>query len=148
MARRRGWRFVKSRQSYTIDELARNQKVSKGTVRRWRKDGLACLTDQRPHLFIGADVIDYLKSKKSPKRKCAADEFFCFACKEPRRPAFGAIESVQTKAGRHRLRALCCECATVMHKAASQAIVDTLKANPDVSLELASETLSTVAEPR
>jgi DeoR/GlpR family transcriptional regulator of sugar metabolism len=41
MARRKRWRFVKSRQSYTIDELARNQKVSKGTVRRWRTDGLA-----------------------------------------------------------------------------------------------------------
>jgi hypothetical protein len=148
MARRKRWRFVKSRQSYTIDELARNQKVSKGTVRRWRTDGLACLTDQRPHLFIGADVIDYLKSKTSPKRTCAADEFYCVSCKEPRRPAFGAIECARSPNGRYRLRAVCCDCTTVMHKAASQATIDALKANPAVSFELASETLSTVAEPR
>jgi excisionase family DNA binding protein len=146
MARRKGWRAVKSLHSYTIDEAARNQGVSKGTVRRWLKDGLPHLTEQRPFLIVGADLIEFLKSKVSPKRPCGIDEFFCFSCKAVRRAAFDLIEYRSPKPGKYHLRALCGDCSTVMHKAASGATVDALEAKPDVSITMASETISKCAK--
>lgn len=147
MSRCRGWRVVKSQQTYTVDEAARNQRVSKGTVRRWLKYGLKHLAEKRPLLIIGADLIEFLRSRSVTKRKCRADEFFCFSCKEPRRPAFGAVELRQNHAGRHRLKALCCECSTVMHKAASLAMIDALNASGGISMEKASEPLKEGNEP-
>ena len=143
-----GWRAVKRRRSYSVDEVARNQGVSKGTVRRWIRKGLPSLTDQRPQLIIGADLIDFLKSRKKPKLRCDADEFFCCTCKGLRRAVFNELECFETLPGRHRLRALCCECTTVMHKATSQVTIDALNAMPDISLSMGTETLSTTAPPR
>jgi hypothetical protein len=142
MARRKGWRVVKSRWSYTVDEIARNQGVSKGTVRRWLKTGLSCLDDHRPTLVLGFDLIAYLKARKPPKQKCALDEFNCFHCKDIRKPAFDAIEYLSTPPARYRLRALCCACSTVMHKAVSAETLEALRRLPQVSLSKATNTLS------
>lgn len=141
MPRPKGWRAVKSRWSYTVDDIARNQGVSKGTVRRWLKTGLSCLDDHRPALVLGFDLIAYLKARKLPKRKCALDEFYCFHCKDVREPAFDAIEYLSTPPVRYRLRALCCACSTVMHKAASAEALESLRNHSRISLSKATETL-------
>jgi hypothetical protein len=147
MARPKGWRAVKSRLSYTVEEVARNQGVSRCTVRRWIKTGLACLDDQKPMLIIGSDLIAFLKARAQPKHTCAPDEFFCFRCKAPRKAAFGDIETSLAGAGRRQLRALCPDCATIMHKAAGDRTITALDAMPGVSITPAHEAISKGRQP-
>ena len=147
MARRKGWRAVKKHLNYTICEAARNQQVSKGTVLRWTRNGLFCLKDRRPFLILGHDLIAFLKALNPPKQSLKPDEFFCFKCKAARKPAFGEAEFRAGKAGNGGLTALCCECATVVHKAASLATLDALKPNVTVSFPPGKGTISDGAKP-
>lgn len=147
MARRKGWRAVKKHLNYTVDEAARNQHVSKGTVLRWFKSGLPCLRDARPFLILGHDLIDFLKASSPAKHKLKPDEFYCFKCKCPRTPAFGDVEYRQRKAGSGQLTGLCCECSTVIQKAASLATIEALKPLARISFPLGHETLGDGAKP-
>lgn len=119
MARRKSWRVIKCLRSYTVDEASRALQVCKGTVRRWLKAGLPALTDQRPLLIMGDDLIAYLKQSAKPPQKCAPHECYCFKCKAPRGPAFDALEYQPISPTNGQLRALCEVCSTVMNKAAS-----------------------------
>jgi excisionase family DNA binding protein len=121
-------RRVKTHRSYTIDEAARTLGVAKGTVRRWLNAGLRALTDQRPFLILGPDLAEYLATRPSRKQKCRLDECYCFSCRAPRRPAFGAVEYVPVKPAGGNLRALCDHCSTIMHKRISAANYEALKA--------------------
>ena len=148
MARRKGWRAVKSRLSYTVDEAARNQGVAKGTVLRWLKSGLPCLKDQRPFLILGGDLIAFLKALNPPKQRCKPNELFCFKCKAPRKPAFGEAEFRAQRPTSGRLTALCVECSTVMNKSVSIAALEALKTILHVSFPPDHETLNEGAKPR
>ncbi|WP_421981247.1 helix-turn-helix domain-containing protein [Roseibium sp.] len=110
---------IKSHRSYTVDEAARALKLCKGTIRRYLKDGLPCLDDQRPILILGQDLKGFLVSRRKPKQICKIDQCFCMSCKTPRKAAFSEVEFRPTKAGRGNIRALCEVCSTVMHKAVS-----------------------------
>jgi hypothetical protein len=148
MARRKGWRAVKSRLSHTVDEAARNQGVAKGTVLRWLKSGLPCLKDQRPYLILGCDLVTFLKALNPPKRKCKPDELYCFRCKAPRKPAFGAVEYRPKKPTGGRLTALCFECSTVTNKIVSKATLEALTPVLSVSFPQDHEALSEGVKPR
>jgi hypothetical protein len=126
MARCTGWRVVKSHESYTVDEVARNQGVAKGTVRRWLKTGLPALNEKRPCLILGGDLVDFLKGRKTPKQTCKPEECYCFRCKAPRKPAFAEAEYQPITPTNGQLIALC-ECSTLMHKRVSLATLDALK---------------------
>lgn len=92
MRRRPSYRAIHTHLSYTVDELARATGVCKATVRRWLKAGLPAITDMRPALIVGADVIAFLRQRRRSARRCKLGELFCFACREPRRPAYGEAE--------------------------------------------------------
>jgi hypothetical protein len=126
MARRAGWRAVKLHQNYTVEEVARNQGVAKGTIRRWLATGLPALKDQKPCLIMGGDLVDFLKSQKRPKQRCKPEECFCFRCKVPRKAAFGEAEYKPVNATSGQMIALCERCTTVMHKRVSLATLEAL----------------------
>ena len=140
MARCTGWRAVKSHESYTVEEVARNQGVSKGTVRRWLKSGLPSLNEKRPCLILGGDLIDFLKGRKKPKQTCKPEECYCFKCKAPRKPAFGEAEYQPITPMNGQLIALC-ECTTLMHKRVSLATLDALKGILKISIRQPSKPL-------
>ena len=129
-------RLIKRHRSYSFDEAARILGVAKGTLRRWVIDGLPILTDQRPHLILGADLIDFLEKRRSRQQKCKLPECFCFRCRTPRMPAFGAVEIFAVKGGSGNLRALCECCSTVMHKRVAATKLGELSKLVDVSLIL------------
>ena len=133
MARRTGWRAVKSHESYTVEEAARNQRVAKGTVRRWMKTGLPSLNEKKPCLILGGDLVDFLKSRKKPKQTCKPEECYCFRCKAPRKPAFSEAEYCPITPTNGQLIALC-ECSTLMHKRVSLATLDGLKGILQISI--------------
>jgi lysophospholipase L1-like esterase len=148
MARRKGWRAVKKHQSYTVHEAARNQGVAKGTVLRWLKSGLLCLKDQRPWLILGPDLITFLKGLNPAKQKMRADEFYCFKCRAPRKPAFREADFTPRNAATGRLTALCCECTTVMHKSVSKATLVALKPVLRLSFPQGHERIGDTTKPR
>ena len=127
MARRITARSISKHRSYSVDEAARALGVAKGTVRRWLKDGLPALTDQRPALITGAALIAFLDARAKPPTRCALNECFCFSCRAPRRPAFGEVEFHVLAPSNGNLRALCEVCTTVMHKRVSTAKLDALR---------------------
>lgn len=126
MARRRraNWRRIKRHRSYTVDELARTLDVSKGTVRLWLKKGLPSITDRRPALLLGDDVISFLKTQGRPKQTCAPGEMFCLKCQAPRKPAFDMVEVASATPSSVNLRGFCPECETLMHQRVSQRKLD------------------------
>lgn len=116
MARRPDLRRVKQNRTYTADEAARTVGVATVTVRRWMKTGLPAMTDQRPALILGDDLIAFLKGRKAPKQKCGPAECYCLKCRSPREPAFGEVEIVTINAAIGNMRALCGTCASIIHK--------------------------------
>ena len=133
MARRTGWRAVKSHETYTVEEAARNQDVVKGTVRRWLKTGLPSLNEKRPCLILGGDLVDFLKGRKAAKQTCKPEECYCFRCKSPRKPAFGEAEYLPITSTNGQLIALC-DCTTLMHKRVSLATLTALKGILQISI--------------
>jgi hypothetical protein len=140
-------RRIKRHRNYTVDEAARALEVAKGTVRQWIKKGLPVLAEQRPTLILGGDIIDFLVARRLPKRRCALHECFCFSCREPRSPAFDAVEYHSLSATSGNLRALCSVCATVMHKRLSASRLDALKQILEVAIVEGQRPLSEIDEP-
>ena len=134
MARRPNGRAIKKHRSYTVDEAARALTIAKGTVRRWLKVGLPALTDQRPALIIGSDLIDFLAARKPERQTCHLHQAYCFSCRAPRDPAFGEVEIRPKTRATGMMWALCDECAAVMQKAISIARLPELHGKVKVSI--------------
>ncbi|MFM8749155.1 helix-turn-helix domain-containing protein [Rhabdaerophilum sp.] len=125
MPKRPGWRGIKIHRSYTIEEVARQLSVAKGTVQRWLKtDGLPAMKDQRPFLIHGQDLIDFLKRDKRSGKKCKLHEAYCFSCREPREPAerMADLVAISDKIG--DLQALCSHCGGLIHKRVSMRMLE------------------------
>lgn len=121
-------RLIKTHRCYTVAEAAQALGVARVTVRRYLKDGLPCLDDERPLLILGKDLKAFLNEKRKRKQSCRIDECYCMSCKAPRKPAFEEVEFHPTKGGRGNMRALCNVCCTVMHKVVSAEGLKALRA--------------------
>lgn len=120
MARRPRWRAIKMHRSYTADEAARSLGVAKGTVRRWITAGkLPALTEQRPHLILGQDLIAFGGARKRRKQTCAPGELYCVRCRAPRAADGGMVEFIALTPLGGNLRAICDACGTLTHRRVS-----------------------------
>lgn len=142
MGTRGNWRKIRKHRNYTVEEVARTIGVCKGTVRRWIVAGLPALTDQKPALLLGADLICFLQSRTKPKRRCKLDQCYCFKCRTPRHAAFREAEFMPDKPTSGLLCALCEVCATVMYKRVSNARFAELAKLLDVSIRQADGRIS------
>jgi hypothetical protein len=123
-ARRINPNLAKIHHSYTARELADRLGVHKNTIRHWQRNGLSPVDDQRPYVFDGAVVRQFLKSRnQGQKRPCPAGTLYCFSCHEPRQPSPTSVEYVQTRVGAGSLRAQCSECGTTMRRRIRHAAV-------------------------
>jgi excisionase family DNA binding protein len=125
---------VKIHRSYAVDEVARLLGVAKGTVRRWIKGGLTALTDQKPALILGEDLVQFLASRKAPRKKCGPAECYCVKCREPRKPAGEMAEFIPLTPKTGNLRAICPTCGRLMHKRIRCEALDSLSALLDVTI--------------
>lgn len=147
MARRPWGRGVKRHRSYTVDEAARATDACKGTVRRWLRNGLPAITDRRPTLILGEDLIAYLGNQKRPRQSCQPHECYCFSCRRPRSPAFAEVEFHPLSVSSGNMRALCAACGTIMHKRVAVSKLEQLRAILDVTIMQAGEHLSEMSDP-
>jgi len=147
VARRPNGRAIKKHRSYTVDEVARALKVAKGTVRRWLKSGLPALTEQRPALILGHDLIAFLDGRKRDRKACLLHQAYCFACRAPRDPAFNEVEFTPRANAVGMMRALCQDCTTVMHKRVSAARLPELREIVKVTIRQAPARIGESAQP-
>lgn len=127
MAKRVSAQRVKIHRQYTYDAAADVLGVTVQTVRAWRKDGLAVLDSQKPHLILGHDLKRFIQNRM-PKASCklAPDEFFCMSCRVPKR-AYGAMADYEPfNHARGRLVALCEACQMPCGKFATPQTCDDL----------------------
>jgi hypothetical protein len=119
-------RRIKGNRAYTIEELARLLCCHKNSVRLWMKQGLSPLEDgKRPLLIQGAAARTFLAARRvAAKRKCQANEMFCFKCKVPRHPALGTVQYRPASETCGMVSAMCGECATAVFKCTSWATAE------------------------
>ena len=111
MARRISTRGVHKDRVYTLRMCARLIGVSEATLRRWTNDGLRIITDRRPYLIRGADLIAFLEKRKAAnKTPVAKGQFYCMSCRAPRAPKCGSIAYKPTTELTGRLSGLCDDC--------------------------------------
>ncbi|PJK31340.1 helix-turn-helix domain-containing protein [Minwuia thermotolerans] len=127
------WRAVKRHRNYTVEEVARTLGRGRGTIRRWIADGLPALTDRKPFLILGEDLIAFLKARRRPRARCGPGEFYCFRCRVPRRAALEMAEIVDRNPSSVNLRALCAVCETLMHRRVAIARLAPFAAGMEVS---------------
>jgi len=107
---------IKSYRCYTKAEAAVVIGVSGRTIRQWIKDGLPAMTDERPTLVRGDDLIAFVKARRAARKtKVADDAFYCLKCRAARKPAAGLVEC-QCSETRAKLSAFCNICETMMYK--------------------------------
>ena len=116
-ARRANPQRIKLHRSYSVAELEKRLGVHKNTVRLWQQAGLKPIDASRPMLFQGVVLKAFLaKRNASRKRPCSPGTIFCFRCREPRRPANGALDYMAATPLSGQLRAQCEACGAMMHQ--------------------------------
>ena len=116
-ARRANPQRIKLHRSYSVAELEKRLGVHKNTVRLWQQAGLKPIDASRPVLFQGVVLKAFLaKRNASRKRPCPPGTIFCFRCREPRRPANGALDYMAATPLSGQLRAQCEACGAMMHQ--------------------------------
>jgi hypothetical protein len=133
--------LIKQSCSYDPAEIAKLFGIHRNTVRHWLKDGLQPIDGQRPILVHGAVLKAFISERQQGRRqKCGPGEFYCFRCRAPRK-AWGNVADVVPHTQKvAKLIALCCVCATPMHRTIRRADIPKLDGLIDIQ-PMASERL-------
>ena len=111
-------RRIKINFPYLVHEIAKACGVTRGTVRRWRKEGLRPIEDRKPYMFLGSEVRAFLESKRRRnKRSCGPGEIYCVRCHRPKVPVANRVEFQPRDAVIGTLVGICpdCSCAIYRH---------------------------------
>jgi excisionase family DNA binding protein len=147
--RRPDWRRIKGKLSYTIEEAARTLGTHRNTVRHWvRKAGLPAMTEMRPHLILGSDLVAFLRAQRaSRKRRCGVGEIYCLRCRVPRRPVPGLLEYRPLTNTRGRVVGICSTCEAILHRFVSSRRAAAVAAEFSLQIEVRHESLTDSALP-
>lgn len=148
--RRPDWRRIKSKLSYTIEEAARALGLHRNTVRHWvKKGGLPALTETRPHLILGSDLVAFLQARRAArKRRCRAGELYCLRCRAPRQPVPGLVEYRALTSTRGRIVGICSTCEAIVHRFVSARQEMAVAAEFNIQVEVRHDSLADTARPR
>lgn len=139
MARRYDPRRAKIHRSYTVAEVERLFSVHRNTVLRWISLGLEPIESKRPLLLHGSTLQAFLTKHNPRKQPCRAGELYCVKCREPRRPAFDAVDYLPKTATTGTLQAICPTCATLIYRAVKRVKVASVCGDLTVSYRQAQE---------
>lgn len=141
MARRYDSRRVKIHRSYDVSEVAGLLDVHKRTVERWIKAGLPLVAHERPSLIHGSDLRAFLAALQPRKQPCRKGEIFCVGCREPKRPAGGAVEHIPRSATTVLVAGICPDCDRMIYRVAKVSVFASTAAISDVARQHAQERL-------
>ena len=133
-SRRPNPRLVKVHRSYTVEEAARTLGIHKNTVRAWIKQGLATIDNRRPVMIYGADLRKFLEVRQSRRRvKLKSGQLYCCRCRAAREPAGNIADYFPISDSTGNLQAICPDCNTLINRIISQASMEALRGNLEVS---------------
>ncbi len=94
----RNIRYIRGKRSYTLREISILLKVNIRTTQAWHREGLRPIDpDDRPMLFLGADIKKFLtKRRDSHKIKLLPGQFYCPKCRAARNPRPGSVTFTPT----------------------------------------------------
>jgi hypothetical protein len=134
MGRHPNPRLVKIHRSYSVEEVARNLRKHKNTVRAWIKQGLRPIDRRRPTLIHGLELVSFLQNRRmSGKRPCPPGHMYCLKCRSPKQPAAGMADYLPISSTSGNLRALCPDCGKFMHRRASLAKLNIVGVGLDIA---------------
>ncbi len=142
MPRRISSRRVKIHRNYTITELAALMTVHKQTVTRWIAAGLPTTDTRRPRLVRGVDLHEFMEGRRPRKQKCQPGEFYCLACRRPKRPAGEMAEYTPRTALSGSLCGICPDCNRLIYRAATLSKIDEIRGGLDVTFGKAEQRLN------
>lgn len=118
--RRHALGSIRTTATYSVVEIRKLLQVHENTVRGWIRDGLPVLDGPYPAVIHGRALRGFLRALKDrQKRTCAANEFYCFSCHEPRTPAVGSVQFVPRNSKQLMITAVCSECGTALNRVGS-----------------------------
>lgn len=131
MAKRRyNYQLVKIHRNYTVGDLAELYGIHKNTVRNWVKDGLCPIDNNRPMLFVGHVLAEFIKSRrKKNKQTCKAGEIFCVGCRAPKSPAGNMVDYIPVAETLGKLQGICPDCDSMMNRSVNPAKIDEVCGN-------------------
>ena len=134
-------RLIKTRRSYTVEQLAQLLGCHKNTVRSWLRQGLDTLDAKRPLLIHGSAARGFLEAKRrSTRHRCKPDQLYCLRCHAPRTPADRrAIYSAMPRQA-PLLTGHCGECGTHMFKRVGAQSLPSLQIALDLQINEPEET--------
>jgi hypothetical protein len=134
--------LIKMHYSYSATELSKRLRVHKNTIRNWTREGLPAL-DCRPVLFHGGAVRTFLVARNASRRcPCPPTMFYCFRCRDRRKPALGLVDYEDRPDTAGNLIAICERCGGIMNRRAKREALPTIMPGLDVQVRQASTSLS------
>lgn len=134
--------LIKTHFSYTASELAKRLGVHKNTIRNWTREGLPTLAG-RPALFHGGSVRAFIAASNANRRKpCVPGTFYCFRCRDRRKPALGMVDYVDRRRGAGNLTAICETCGATMNRRARRDALAEIMPGLDVQIRQGASILS------
>ena len=119
-------RSIKSRRSYSVNEMASLLSIDRKTCQRWLKNGGLRPIERNvsPILVMGFELIDLIRRKRAKRRvSLEKDEFYCLKCNKATKAKSGSEEIVKTgkRIGKNNQEqymkiANCERCGTKMNK--------------------------------
>ena len=116
VSRRHNLRRLRSNWYYKAQELARDLKVSLGTVRKWTMQGLAPVSETWPYLYHGEEVKAFLTARAKPRQPLGPGELYCTPCKKPRRPRGNRVIIKARSATAVTFNGACSDCGRPMFR--------------------------------
>jgi hypothetical protein len=133
--------LVKIHITYSVDEIARRLKLSKGTVRRWLKTGLDSVGGKGMTIVRGSVLRAFLrKRRESAKRPCQPGFLYCLRCRAPKEPANCKADLVYVDQGNGKptrvgnLRGICPDCSALMHRRVNLERLSLVRGNLEIAL--------------
>lgn len=140
-AKRLNPNLIKTHYSFTASELAKRLGVHKNTVANWTRNGLPALAG-RPALYHGAAVRAFLAARNADRRApCPPGHFYCFRCRDRRRPALGMVDFTDRPRGAGNLTAICEACGATMNRRARRETLAATMPGLDVQIRQGPATL-------
>ena len=128
-------RAIKINFPYLVHEIAKACKVTRGTVRRWRKEGLKPINEQMPYMFLGSEVRAFLESKRHRrKRPCGVGQIYCVRCHQPRTPAMNCVEFQPRTFTTGVIIGTCPDCAGAIFRYVSTQRIDEIRGDLQVRM--------------
>ena len=141
-------RLAKIHRSYTVDEIAKLFCVHRNTVRAWIARGLPTVDERRPVLVLGSHLAAFLQARRmANKRPCRPGEIYCLRCREPRRPADGAVRYHPLTPTQGNLVGLCGCCGAGLNRRVSLVKLPLVLADLDLTLPQAPERIDERPQP-